>query len=211
MFEHETKEEIFNQALLLISKYGYENVSMRDIAEAVGIRASSIYNHFPNKEQILGEFYRYYTAFMFQGRPTVESIRETISMGSMEEIVRGFTQVSFARREKHHAARMMLISKIIFTRMYHDASAAEIYRTQTLSDKEFIKEALDYGVEIGRFPPFETEACASSFVALYNQMGSMAFIQSEYEPGEPEEERKIFDWFYYLLEMIENRQDILSS
>jgi len=47
-----TKATIINRALTLFSERGFEGVSMREIAAAVGIKAASIYNHFKNKEEI---------------------------------------------------------------------------------------------------------------------------------------------------------------
>jgi AcrR family transcriptional regulator len=47
-----TKDLIFYTALRLFSERGYDGVSMRDIAAAVGIKAASIYNHFASKEDI---------------------------------------------------------------------------------------------------------------------------------------------------------------
>lgn len=47
-----TKENIMYQALTLFSDRGYEGVTMRDIASAVGIKAASLYNHFKSKEDI---------------------------------------------------------------------------------------------------------------------------------------------------------------
>lgn len=47
-----TKEKIIYESLNLFSKSGYEGVSMRDIAAAVGIKGASIYNHFKGKEDI---------------------------------------------------------------------------------------------------------------------------------------------------------------
>ena len=47
-----TKETIVYQALTLFSDKGYEGVSVRDIANAVGIKAASLYNHFKSKEDI---------------------------------------------------------------------------------------------------------------------------------------------------------------
>ncbi len=49
----ETKVAILSAALPLIAQYGYSAVSMRQIAEAVGVNVSALYNHFPNKQQIL--------------------------------------------------------------------------------------------------------------------------------------------------------------
>jgi len=47
-----TRETILNEALDLFSLKGYEAVSVRDIARAVGIKESSLYNHFANKQAI---------------------------------------------------------------------------------------------------------------------------------------------------------------
>lgn len=48
-----SKEEILITALKLFSVKGYSAVSMRDLSSAVGIKSSSLYNHFSSKEDIL--------------------------------------------------------------------------------------------------------------------------------------------------------------
>ncbi len=52
MDEKNTREIILQEALRLFSDKGYSAVSMRDIAESVGIRASSIYYHFSSKQEL---------------------------------------------------------------------------------------------------------------------------------------------------------------
>lgn len=47
-----TKEKIVKESLKLFSCKGYDGVSMREIASAVGIKGASIYNHFKGKEDI---------------------------------------------------------------------------------------------------------------------------------------------------------------
>ena len=47
-----TKERIMEQSLRLFSTYGYHAVSVRDVADAVGIKDSSLYNHFESKQDI---------------------------------------------------------------------------------------------------------------------------------------------------------------
>lgn len=56
-----TKEKIFDVALDLFSKKGYDSVSLREIAEEVGIKKSSIYSHYPSKEAILMDIFEYFT------------------------------------------------------------------------------------------------------------------------------------------------------
>jgi len=47
-----TKEKILDNALELFSEKGYTAVSMRDIADKVGIKAPSLYKHYANKQAI---------------------------------------------------------------------------------------------------------------------------------------------------------------
>jgi AcrR family transcriptional regulator len=54
-----TKEKILNEALDLLAEKGYHGTSMREIAKAVGIKGSSIYNHFSGKEDIFSELFNY--------------------------------------------------------------------------------------------------------------------------------------------------------
>ncbi len=47
-----TREIILEVALKLFSKKGYSGVSIRDICKEVGIKESSVYNHFKSKQEI---------------------------------------------------------------------------------------------------------------------------------------------------------------
>lgn len=47
-----TKHDIVDKALELFSQKGYDAVSVGEIANAVGIKAPSLYNHFPSKRAI---------------------------------------------------------------------------------------------------------------------------------------------------------------
>jgi len=48
-----TKKKIFDQSVKLFANRGYKATTVREIAKAVGIQQSAIYNHFKNKEAIL--------------------------------------------------------------------------------------------------------------------------------------------------------------
>ena len=52
MKQEDTKQRILDKALELFSANGYDFVSMGEIAEAVGIRAPSLYNHYSGKQAI---------------------------------------------------------------------------------------------------------------------------------------------------------------
>jgi len=60
----DTRQHILTAAAALFARDGYDKVSMRDIAGAVGIRAPALYNHFPDKEHLYLES----IAHAFQGK-----------------------------------------------------------------------------------------------------------------------------------------------
>jgi AcrR family transcriptional regulator len=50
-----TRERILLEASRLFRHHGYAATTLREVADAAGIKAGSIYYHFESKEQILGE------------------------------------------------------------------------------------------------------------------------------------------------------------
>lgn len=71
----QTKDKIFDTALDLFSKKGYDSVSVRTIASEVGIKESSIYNHYSSKKDILMSILNYFEEY-FKGNPLDEKISE---------------------------------------------------------------------------------------------------------------------------------------
>ena len=52
---NETKQKILDVSLDLFSQKGFSAVSIRDICKSVGIKESSVYYHFKNKQSIFNE------------------------------------------------------------------------------------------------------------------------------------------------------------
>ena len=52
MKQEDTRQKIIGKALELFAERGYDAVSVGEIAQAVGIKAPSLYNHFPSKQAI---------------------------------------------------------------------------------------------------------------------------------------------------------------
>lgn len=48
----DTKTAVLEAAIPLFAKRGYDSVSMRDIAQAINIRAPALYNHFKDKQSL---------------------------------------------------------------------------------------------------------------------------------------------------------------
>jgi AcrR family transcriptional regulator len=69
-----TKEQIFNKALELFGKKGYDAVSIRNIVKEVGIKESSFYNHFPGKSALLDEVFNLMDTNLKRTKPSNEEI-----------------------------------------------------------------------------------------------------------------------------------------
>lgn len=78
------KEKIHSTGASLFRKNGYQNCSMADIAEAVGIKPSSLYNHIHSKQQILQELLQEGAGLFEKGMENITSS----SLNPLEKIKR---------------------------------------------------------------------------------------------------------------------------
>jgi len=74
--EENTKIKIFRIATELFSINGYEGVSIREISRNVGIKESSIYNHFKSKEDILNKIIDYFEIEIKKSELSTEEKKE---------------------------------------------------------------------------------------------------------------------------------------
>jgi AcrR family transcriptional regulator len=134
------KEEIISVTLELASQNGLSSVSMSQIAEKIGIRKPSLYNHFKSKEEIVTAMYQFlrdkskeklslididYSAFI-KGKSAEEvlnqSIRNYICMNEDDKLL-SFYKVIYSERAINPTAakilaeetrRMILTTKNLF-------------------------------------------------------------------------------------------------
>ena len=170
-----TKELIFDSFVELISALGYENVSMRDIAEKVGIKVASLYNHFESKQSMLDYAYNYYSLHYFDNRKTIEEMKKIVETAGAEEIVYAFAS-NFMTEDQKKYVRMILITKIIYMRLFQDAAANKMYYEHNINDIEYVENILQYGIDIGRLDPgFDLATFADILIGSMTIMGINAF------------------------------------
>ena len=89
-----TKQKILNEALTLFSEKGYSAVYVGDIADAVGIKAPSLYKHYKSKQAIFDSCIEVFSERMEQVRtnlrlpdtPKADINYQTASMDTIIEI-----------------------------------------------------------------------------------------------------------------------------
>ena len=152
-----TKSGIFNCAIELFMLKGFNDVSIRDIADAVGIRQSTIYNHFKSKQELLDTIYDYYCHYFLKDRPSLKDMEPVLQDESVMEIIRC---IRYEFKEDYEQ-KLSDITKIIFQRISVDDRAREIGKTLMVEEGiKYVEDVFGRGIEMGRFAPFDTHAIA---------------------------------------------------
>lgn len=137
-----TEAAIREAALSLMARYGYEAVSMRQLAAEVGVQAAALYRYFPTKEDLL-------FALMDTHMRGLIASWEAARPASMEPVSRLSAFVDHhiryhvARRHSTHVNNMELRS------LSHDRLSA-ILRLRSGYEKE-LRQILRDGAETGAF------------------------------------------------------------
>lgn len=129
-----TKEKIFDVALDLFSKKGYDSVSLREIAEEVGIKKSSIYSHYSSKEAILMDIFEYFTDLfkydeLLNSREYIISEENNLLLENPEMF---YHQGSEAIKEMFLNERNLKIWKLIFIQMHYNEDIRLFYQNEIL-------------------------------------------------------------------------------
>lgn len=124
----QTKDKIFDTALDLFSKKGYDSVSVRAIASEVGIKESSIYNHYSSKKDILMSILNYFEEY-FKGNPLDdENIRKLLEENPEEF----YHQGSEMFKQQIFEEKILKIMKLIFVQMYQIDEVKEFFLREIL-------------------------------------------------------------------------------
>jgi AcrR family transcriptional regulator len=125
-----TKERIFDVSIDLFSQKGFDAVSVREIAREVGIRESSIYNHYQNKEAILDAITDYFMSELAQSGENVGEMDELISQGP--EVF--FEVGGKAFIERMGQAKNEKIWRIIAIEIFHNEKIRSFFRKELLEE-----------------------------------------------------------------------------
>ncbi|MDK2943235.1 MAG: TetR/AcrR family transcriptional regulator, biofilm operon repressor [Acetobacterium sp.] len=199
-----TKEKIVDEALSLFSIYGFKATTVKAIADAVGIKDSSLYKHFSSKKEIFDTIVEEMREKMAQmsveiGLPDENDLFKAASKyGNMSlEQLQTFSRMIFLFYLKDDfISRFWRLANM---EQYSDPEIYEIYRNI------FMEESIAYQTKLfnemirqGSFSAHNPEAMAMNFYA------PIFFLLSKYN-GRPEAEEEALEIldsqveeFYYL-------------
>lgn len=122
------KEEIILAALELASGNGLKSVSMARIAEKVGIKAPSLYNHFKSKEDIVKAMYSFLRENARQNRSSGFSDPGDLAAKDLEQIL---TESLAAYLGLITDPNMMRFFRVLYSERAINPLAAEIMLEET--------------------------------------------------------------------------------
>lgn len=133
-----TKQRIIKEALILFSEKGYSDVYVGDIAEAVGIKAPSLYKHFKSKQEIfnaiLDELKSSYTEQAAKlningnDEQADAAIYSDISESTLVELGKGLFMYFL------HDEQMKLFRKMLTIEQFHNSELSTLYSKQYFDD-----------------------------------------------------------------------------
>ena len=124
----ERKEEIILAALELASRNGLKSISMTQIAEKVGIKAPSLYNHFKSKDEIVKAMYSFLRERAQQNRASGFADPDEFSSKGLERIL---TESLAAYLGMITDRNMMCFFRVLYSERSINPLAAEIMLEET--------------------------------------------------------------------------------
>lgn len=170
MKQEDTKQKILDKALELFSEQGYDSVSVGEIAKAVGIKAPSLYNHFPSKQAIFDAIVEStaarYEADTDQIHIHVQDVRQDIPifMEITEEML--FEKVRQIFEYSLHDETVSRFRHMMTIEQFRSPELAALY------SKRYVERILDYHggifralIDTGEIGPADPEGLAMMYVA----------------------------------------------
>jgi AcrR family transcriptional regulator len=146
-----------DEAINLFSEWGYDSVSMRDIAARVGIKAASIYNHFSSKTDLFREIYAFYIHAKDQ---VFSDLEKLIPLVETEPITDVLMKMEYYFDPSLHE-KMNRIFFIASQRLCRDKENF-IHKNFFEPLDHLLREILNRAIEIGKIEPIDI----NSFVPL---------------------------------------------
>ncbi len=159
-----TKEKIFEASLDLFAQNGFDAVSMREIAEAVGIKKASLYSHFSGKDELLEKLIEYPTIRLTNiGTQDDDSEKMITSMGAEGYMV----MASGIFNRWISSPEMEKVWRIICIELYHNQPMKSFYEKFTGEAIDFWTSNFSIMLKHKLIKPSDPEVLAQEYLSFY--------------------------------------------
>ncbi|XHH09097.1 MAG: TetR/AcrR family transcriptional regulator [Candidatus Bathyarchaeia archaeon] len=162
--EKETAEKIFDAAIDLFAQQGYDNVSVRDIAKAVGIKESSIYKHYTNKEQILQKIIQYPLAKMYSIAAREDTTEQIIVKMGFEGFISDCSEVFISWILDPSTVKIM---RIFYIELYHNKEISQSFTALIDASETFWASVFAILMKQELIAPADPAVLSSEFLSFF--------------------------------------------
>lgn len=171
LIQNNNKNLILNIAIDLFSQNGYNAVSIRDITRAVGIKESSLYNHFTSKAVILETIYYNFRMDLAKIIPPRDHLSTIVSAMNIEEFLTTGYQ-NFLEHIQH--STMEKIWRIIYLEQVRDETARAIYLNDIVAGIcDYMEIVFEKYIALGQIQSHDPE-----MLAIYYQYPLFQMVNS---------------------------------
>ena len=162
--QKDTAERIFDEAIDLFAQKGYDNVSIRDIASAVGIKESSIYKHYTNKEAILQKIIQYPLAKMYTIAQRDDTTEQLIQKEGLEGFIADTGTVFASWLTDPNTTKIL---RIFYIELYHNDEIMQSYTDLISAGETFWTLVFSIMIKQGLIKPQDPQVLSSEFLAYF--------------------------------------------
>jgi len=160
-----TRDIIFQASVELFSSKGYHGTSIRDITGKVGIKESSLYNHFIGKEAILDAIMDYQMDVFNKAVKALEKLKFTDADNITDPVK--FWMTGADEFLKYMDPLSELITQILINEMFLNQKCRQFYlNTMLLSQKKLVKTIFTEMRRKGMIKDCDIEKTASQYVYM---------------------------------------------
>jgi AcrR family transcriptional regulator len=162
-----TREKILATAADLFSRHGFTGVSVRDITRTVGVKESSLYNHFTNKEALLDAIFDAMEREFASRALTEQSLWNGIEQSTPEEFMRASFQRFMAFWQDPLRIRLWFV---ISMEQYRNPRAGQLVLNETQRVIDLVAIAFDQMQRSRKIVSLDTRMLAETFAGTLRGM-----------------------------------------
>ncbi len=171
--EKTTKEKIFEAAINLFALKGFDATSMREIAEAVGIKKASMYSHYKSKDEILEKIVEHpLSRVLALGEAEVETEELIVTIG-----IDGFMELSGETMTRWiEDPHMDKIFRITLIELYHNQQVKKFYLELWDTAYSFWESNFNIMMKHHLIKPSDPKVMATEFISFFQNAFTDYFL-----------------------------------
>ena len=153
----ETEKAIRKAAIALIAKHGFEAMTLRDLADHVGLQPGSIYRYIATKDQLLADIMAEHMETLIAAWRRADD-RAASPLSRLENFVEFHIRYHFERQKE------VLIANLELRSLTPDARRATVALRKAYENE--LRQILDDGIAKHLFPPVDSGIATYAIISM---------------------------------------------